>query len=375
MYKIWVGKRESDILTYNEFDCSITFYGTNQKNNYAFCNWNRVLTSYNNQFEDFVIEHLQKKISEKHEVKIHFYNSTFAYRIISRQPDLANYIVNLNPLAILNLLNHKTISRLWLSNTVNVPAFSLLSKPECTISNLRKKFIGYSSFVIQKNISGGGTGTYIINQNNEETIMRALTEDELYLISPYYYPTKSLSCHAMIGNDKIAVFPVSIQLINTKNNHIQYVGNKYKSIDSSTIEKTKYIAEKVCKRIQAIGYRGICGFDFIHCNNQIMLVEINPRYQGSSYVINLALKEHNAPSLFEINTICFEKKLPDDLVLIMNELNIGYDNKYVFFNDRKDLELAVSLRKNKNIIIFSDGYNNCSSFVQGSYLFRYLIPN
>lgn len=375
MYRIWVGKRESDVLTYHFFDCSITFYGSNQNNNFAFCEVERIRSSYDDQFTDFVIEILSQKVSDNPNTEIHFYNNVFAYKIANIKPGLMKHIVNLNSLKTLNMLNHKTLSRLWLNNTVAVPAFSLLSKSECTINNLQKKFGFYHSYVIQKNISGGGSGTYIINNDNETYILDKLSEDELYLASPYYYPNDSLSCHAMIGKDTIIIFPISVQLIYTGNSKMEYAGNNYSNINLSIKEKTKLLAHMVCRRMQKMGYRGICGFDFIHYNNQIFLIEINPRYQGSSYVINLALKEQNCPSLFEINTMCFTGTIADSLVSKINELNVYYESRYFIFDCENDTIAATAICSDPSIIVFDDGFQNCTSFEHGAYLFRYLIPN
>lgn len=375
MYKIWVGKRESDILTYKFFDCSITFYGSNQNNNYAYCKSERIHSSYNDKFAEFVVDILLRKISENQNIEIHFYNNTFAYKIIKINPALRKYIVNLNSLKILNMLNHKTISRLWLSNTIDTPAFSLLSKAECTIDNMQKKFKNFDSYIIQKNISGGGTGTYIVNKHNEFNVLSKLMNDELYLVSPYYYPNQSLSCHAVISERNIAVFPVSLQLIYTGNGNMEYSGNKYKSIDEQIIKRIKEITNKICTKMQGVGYRGICGFDFIQYHNQVMLIEINPRYQGSSYAINLALKEQNSPSLFEINTMCFNDNFDDNLISKINELNICYENRYLSLNNENDIENTKNILNDTKNLVFDDGFSNCTSFEQGVYLFRYLVFN
>ena len=38
MIKIWIGRRETDLLTYPSeyFDFSITYYGSNKNNNYSY---------------------------------------------------------------------------------------------------------------------------------------------------------------------------------------------------------------------------------------------------------------------------------------------------------------------------------------------------
>ena len=92
--KIWVGKRESDILTYQYFDVSITFFGSNTNNNHSFCISNRIKPNYNKKFTEFVRHLLIKYISSDENIEIHFYNNEFAYKLISLEPLLKKYIVN-----------------------------------------------------------------------------------------------------------------------------------------------------------------------------------------------------------------------------------------------------------------------------------------
>ena len=101
--KIWVGKRESDILTYQYFDVSITFWGSNTNNNHSFCSSNRVKANYNKKFTEFVKDLLIKYISLDKNTEIHFYNNEFAYKLMNLEPLLEKYIVNINSKRILEI--------------------------------------------------------------------------------------------------------------------------------------------------------------------------------------------------------------------------------------------------------------------------------
>lgn len=162
--KIWVGKRESDILTYQYFDVSITFWGSNTNNNHSFCSSNRVKANYNKKFTEFVKDLLIKYISLDKNTEIHFYNNEFAYKLMNLEPLLEKYIVNINSKRILDITHHKTLSRVWLQNTIDVPDFACLSKSECHYQQLIRKYPSYDKFIIQKNMSGGGEGTYLIDK-------------------------------------------------------------------------------------------------------------------------------------------------------------------------------------------------------------------
>ena len=114
--KIWIGKRESDIMTYEYFDMSITFWGSNTGNNYSFCTTNRIKDNYDNAFTQFVLKKLDCYFNQynKPDIEIHFYNNSFAYKLISINPLLKKYIVNMNSQRIFNIVRHKTLSRVWL---------------------------------------------------------------------------------------------------------------------------------------------------------------------------------------------------------------------------------------------------------------------
>ena len=211
--KIWVGKRESDILTYQYFDVSITFWGSNTNNNHSFCSSNRVKANYNKKFTEFVKDLLIKYISLDKNTEIHFYNNELAIQV------------------------------------------------------------------------------------------------------------------------------------------------KNKAIN-------------VGKRLMEINYRGICGLDFIFIQNNILLIEINPRYQGSSYLLNAVLNVYNLPSLFELNSICFSANyINNDITSQIDKMSVSFESYTSIYklggcNDIKNLP--------KNVLLFLDGLSNANKFEDGVYLYRYL---
>ena len=368
--KIWVGKRESDILTYQYFDVSITFWGSNTNNNHSFCSSNRVKANYNKKFTEFVKDLLIKYISLDKNTEIHFYNNEFAYKLMNLEPLLEKYIVNINSKRILDITHHKTLSRVWLQNTIDVPDFACLSKSECHYQQLIRKYPSYDKFIIQKNMSGGGEGTYLIDNHNCEIILSNLAANDIYLISPYYENNISLSCHLLIDNKKVTVFPISQQLLNYDNNKIAYCGNKYLDNNNELAIQVKNKAINVGKRLMEINYRGICGLDFIFIQNNILLIEINPRYQGSSYLLNAVLNVYNLPSLFELNSICFSANyINNDITSQIDKMSVSFESYTSIYklggcNDIKNLP--------KNVLLFLDGLSNANKFEDGVYLYRYL---
>lgn len=368
--KIWIGKRESDILTYKYFDVSITFWGSNTGGNHSFCTIERLKDNYNAGFTQFVLEKLDIYVKQQNGLEIHFYNNSFAYKIIHENPSLKKYIVNINKQQIMDIVRHKTLSRVWLQNTVAVPSFTYISKEECNYKILSNKFPNYKHFVIQKSISGGGDGTYLVKSDNWAEINNYLKEDDVYLVSPYYENNISLSCHLLIDNKQIVVFPVSEQLLSYKNNKISYCGNRYLDINNKLSNEVKKIATIVGHKLRSISYKGICGFDFIFTNDRLMLIEINPRYQGSSYIINAELRNLNIPSLFCLNNMCFNGCLEKDIVNKIELLNISYESHTVKYqNGWTNSQISCP----SNARLFFDGVTNANIFSKDVYLYRYLL--
>ena len=370
--KIWVGKRESDILTYQYFDVSITFFGSNTNNNHSFCISNRIKLNYNKKFTEFVRHLLIKYISSDENIEIHFYNNEFAYKLISLELLLKKYIVNINSKRLLDITRHKTLSRVWLQNTIDVPNFACLSKNECHYKQLICKYPSYNKFIVQKNISGGGEGTYLVDKYNCERVLSNLVADDIYLVSPYYESNISLSCHLLIDYKRVTVFPISQQLLSYDNNKIAYRGNKYLDNNDTLAIQVKNKAMDVGKRLMEIHYRGICGLDFIFTKNSILLIEINPRYQGSSYLLNAVLKMHNLPSLFELNSICFAGNgISNDITSQIEKMQVPFESYTSIYKTGESIDI-----KNypQNVLLFLDGLSNAKEYENGVYLYRYLKP-
>lgn len=373
MHNVWVGKRESDILTSDYFDSSITYYGSNMNSNFSYTNEYRTKSNYLAEFTSFVLAKLDEIICiYKENTRIHFYNNVFAHKLCDINQQLKQYVVNLNSLQILNFLRHKTLSRVWLSNTLNTPAYTSLSKTECKYNNLIKKFGKYGSFVLQKNFSGGGLGTYLINKKNEKLILDCLSNDQLYLVSPYYKSSQSYSCYLIIDNYTFKAFAVAEQIIDDKNQHLEYRGNKYIASDSNEYQKIVNEATKLAKLLQEIGYRGVCGADFIIDHENVMLIELNPRYLGSSYAVNYELNLSNLPSLFELSDLCFRNQLNNLDLIKLNNMKFQFSNKCYFYNQNNNLDIN-ELRCQSNVILYEDGYSKAIKFEEGAYLYRTLV--
>lgn len=376
----WIGKYESDIEHSDMFNGSITYYGSNNGNNCAFCkNKIRINSKLSNEYKNFIIMAMRQKLSEDGHCRFMFYNQSLAHEIIAMYPIFSTYIIGINSSTIIYTLNNKIYNRIWLSNVVDTLPVKILAKRECNYKKIKSFFPDYSYFVIQKNISSGGKGTYLLNSNNENDILKELENGELYIVSPFIKGSYSINMHLCISDNCIIQFPFSLQITKLVNHKILFCGSDYMAafnVSDEIMSKIQINIEKICALLKLLGYKGILGIDLMVTSQHIYFIEINPRFQGSSMPLSKSLTDNNLPSLYELHLAAFENKISNELNTKINNMKIEYS--ILIYNNllQQDYlsELYLKMKKNTDLYeICNDGYHPMMSIDYNAYAFRVLI--
>ena len=134
-------------------------------------------------------------------------------------------------------------------------------------------------------------------------------------------------------------------------------------------------AREVAEYARKSGYRGICGIDGIIVDNSVYIVEFNPRFQGSTPVINRAFAEKGLPSVQELNIAAFEDR---DILhgKAVPKLKINYST-YTYFNSEMQI-FGNNILKNVSDEPFvaevnTDGYKCNSKVNKNIYMFRIMF--
>lgn len=176
---------------------------------------------------------------------------------------------------------------------------------EIDYNNLVKHF-GTKEFVIQKLVGAGGLGTHFVSSKDDIENMQ-LSNNEVLAVSAYV-DNLPINLTIMVTSKDIHELPISVQLIKNTGN-FEYVGGDFAVANNltSTIKKTIHEHNQtIGRQLQKLGYRGICGVDYIVMpNGDVRFMELNPRYQGSSFLLSLALHKYKT-SIAKINSDCFE---------------------------------------------------------------------
>lgn len=314
---IWVGNKLSDIrdCTYL-FKKTINLYGRSGTKDICMSNLRCNNNKDNSTIDEYILNALMLEISLNSETQIMFYNPKKAYKYGN---DIIKRTTCLNDLFLLELLSDKISCHDLFKNEINFAPYITVIGKHLNYTNLRKVFPQYDKFVLQKSKGSGGYETYVLTQNNANDVLKYVNMNERYLVSCYIENNIPINFHVIIGNNDSIIFPPSKQIIQNSESRLIYRGADFINIDFNVALLAETITP-IVNKLQRIGYRGILGMDLIldTYRNITYLAEINCRFQGSSFLINKALKKHKCPSLQELNILAFSKTpisnlLPTDL--------------------------------------------------------------
>ncbi len=372
----WVGIRQSEIeMISNMFDGSVCLFGKIKPNKFVYkherCNQNIITDKMYNYY----LETLKYIIHQNPNCKFMFYNQNKAY---SYGNEILEHSICCNSKMLLDNLSDKIWVRKIFSQIVKAVPSIELTITEQNISKSSEIFKNHKKLVIQRPVSGGGTGTFICDPKNCTDIIGNLRKNERVLVSPYIENSYSTNTTLVIGAKNYLIFPSSVQIVEQIDNRFLYRGADYIAFSKLNIElqkKVHYSAEKIAQYLRSLGYCGVIGIDLlIDCNEEVYFVELNNRFQASTDLLNIAISKQNI-SLQELNLMAFEGKLLPEIDTKINLSSYFYYNEGACdFRDLKSKYEAYTRKFDNdeisdNLKLISDGFdintplsNNCYGF-------------
>lgn len=301
--KIWIGTKESDIYSTGKFFReSITACGNGNSGNHSFSTRHKMRINYNKEnidYAEFLSGEIKKLVQTDPTAEIMYYNPYYAYAL---EQDLQKHVCCLNSRHLLEILRSKCEMRILASEHIPVVPFTRV--PGRDIESILEP--GELPCIIQQNISSGGEGTYIVSSKNK---LPCICGQDIYLVSDYYEKNIPININFIIFDDSILLFPPSVQIVQQNNDKLMFYGSDYfieQYQEHFQIKDVYDYTLKIARILKKMGYRGICGFDFIACSEGLLFLECNPRFQASTFLINLALKQNGFPSVQEMNYMAFQ---------------------------------------------------------------------
>lgn len=308
---VWVGPRESDILYSGiKFSHSITFNGTNTNGNISLSS--KIKTRIDHitagskwHLNGFLSQELKSFLADP-EVQFLFYNPMQSYLIGN---DIPKRTVCINERNLIDFFRNKANMRTFAQDCIPVIPYvqftghRIPSARFCTEDN--------DGYVLQKVHSSGGHGTFQMTFDECKEYTMTNSEAESYLLSPYLKYAVPINVHAVIFDQCCIIFPPSFQLIRRQGQNFSYVGGDFHTnFSTECYELIKTRSTALCEKLRLSGYRGVCGIDYMLTKNDVYFLEINARFQASSFLLNKLLLKEGKTSLHQLNFMAFSNQEP-----------------------------------------------------------------
>ncbi len=242
-------------------------------------------------------------LKEDKNAKFMMYNQAGAMYMHKRKE-----LVCVNNLKLIEKLNNKPISRELLKDEICLLDYKYIKGRDISFELLQKLYDRkIKTIVVQQPVGFGGVGTFKINKDNFQEIMPLLNKKLTYSVSEFIENTTPVNSTFMISDNDVFLFDCSCQII-SNNNELVYAGwdfEGYKNLSQVSKNKVKAQTLKIAAKLQQLGYRGICGIDYIIKGKDVYFMEVNPRFQVSSQELDKKLIEKGFPSIFELNYLSF----------------------------------------------------------------------
>lgn len=367
---VWIGPRESDILYSNiNFYRSVTYNGNNTGNNVSLTS--RLGTRINHisdaakwNLSDFLKGELYPLLDDP-DVRFLFYNPMQSYLLGN---DFSARTLCLNEQSLLTFFRDKSNMRKFAQDCIPIVPYVNFTGPK--FPNLSFNIGDKNTYILQKVFSSSGQGTHQLSISDCIRYVQTNSEAETYIISPYLEYAVPINVHVVIFKQITLILPPSYQLIEHFGSRFSYLGGDFHSDFSFKsceliIQRTVLLAEK----LRMAGYRGVCGIDYLMTDDELYFLEINTRFQASTFLLNKLLAKENKLSLHQLNLIAFSGgKAPFESFLKFSEPEAFFT---VSGNHFPKWYQGLS-RQIPSVIteIILDGFTPEMGLSQGAYLFR-----
>lgn len=340
----WIGIRSSELRDVQGFFAgSVTMFGPEQDGNWSFERQRQMRHDYNqesSEWVDFVKRSAEEILQREPNSRFMTYSpeETLYYGQAVSQRAICQ-----NPQPLLDLLEDKLQARQWLSDYVPILPYRIQRGETLSYDAMLNDFPGFKSFVVQASFSCGGSGTWLVTGEDHAQVLRQLDPEAPYAVSAYQENSVSPNIHLIIYDQEILLLPPSIQLVETGQDGFSYMGADfplYQSLSGQLDARLKQYAQVIGNILRRAGYRGVCGVDFLIADDTIYLMEVNPRFQSSTFLLNRAMRETGYTcSLQSLQLDAFEAPRPADCLRVLSSLEVPYSCYHYEYQSGREADL------------------------------------
>lgn len=377
----WIGARKSDIVFTNGlFEGSVTLYGDGKDGNVAQCREASKRLNHNNianlpVYIEFNTRQMSKLIKRNENAQFMWYNPYHSFL----SPDyIQERVICRNSEHLYQCLDSKFKFHAFAKGTSNLIETMIVDGKDCSFETL-SEHIGGECFVVQSDIASGGDGSRLIYVNSPDYVLNSINPEEQYLVSRYIKGNIPVNIHALIYENDIILSPGSVQMISKKGDYLHYLGGDFAKYNKISKENQKKVFDEsmaICEKIRETGYNGVLGLDLILAEKQAYVVEVNPRFQASTSMLNRALLGMELPSMHHLNLEAFNDYSSSICQKDMDALIVPFSTRTIQSIEEINYNIE-ELKNSPNVAYVSeeDGFEAEQPKEDSSYAFNVMFNN
>ena len=314
MKYIWLGVRESDIAdTDGLFAGSVTMFGSGENCNRSMERQLRRRVDHNGEcpfYDAFFQDSMRQILEETPDARFVQYAPLDG---LCFAPELRERCSFQNPYPLLTFLEHKLELKTWAGQYAPVLPSRTLAGPIRDRESLREFFPKMSAVVVQRDSSCGGMGTFLVRLDADGPLSLPIGKGESCVVTPFQENAISVNVHAVLYGEKTVLFPPSIQIIDQEGTCLEYLGGDFSAYGTLPEEERTMVsrsAAAICGGLQKLGYRGVCGIDLLLSGGNCYFMEVNPRFQASTGLLNRNLRQRGFPCVQAYHMDAFSCEAP-----------------------------------------------------------------
>lgn len=287
---------------------SITLNPNNEKGNIYYSKdmiKNKETDEFKNEYKEFIIKNMSRITKNNPDATFLAFNK----KIKDLLSDQTQFDITFEKdYALIDKINDKKYIRDLIKDRVPVIKTTWIDKKISYAD--AKKITKSQKFVMQGRIGTGGNNTYYIDSLEKFNKYSDYLNNKYFLSK--YLDNIPVNITLVIGKYETIKLPISVQLIKQINDRFKYVGADFiyaRELDDKAISKINDYANIIALELKRLGYQGIVGIDYIIDNNDnVYFMELNPRFQASSFIINKYLEKYCSTNLAELHYLAITNK-------------------------------------------------------------------
>lgn len=159
--------------------------------------------------------------------------------------------------------------------------------------------------VLRANRTDGGAGLTLVSDEGRLAVDRPTHYDGFLAAAPLLTPVIPMNVNACVfRNGAVVLHGPSLQLVGVRvctERPFGYCGNDFaavRELDPTILDRLESVAMKVGQWLYREGYVGVFGIDALVHEDNVLLAEINARFQGSSPLAAQLADQLGYPNLF-----------------------------------------------------------------------------